>query len=480
MRPTIAIIGGGITGLAAAHRLVQLDREINVVLLEAAPRLGGVLQTTHRDGFLVESAADGFLTTPSAAMDLCRSLGLADELIAPSAANRQALVVRDGHLQPVPAGFTVLAPSRLGPLLRTPILSLRGKLRAALEYVVPRQSSGEDESLESFVCRRFGRELLDRLVQPLVGGIYSADPRRLSVAATMPRFLKMEQEHGSLIRAMLRQRRQQSQQVGNGVRYAQFAALRGGMSALIGRLAESLPVGCAQPDSLVAEIMPRDGGRWSLCVGGARPRRLTVEGVLMASPAHPAARLLAPIDRTLSSELREIEYAGCALVSLGYRRQQIGHPLDGFGFVVPLVEQRTILSCSFSSVKYEGRAPKGTVLLRVFIGGACQSGLLRLSSQQLIALAEREVADLLRIQGQPLFRHCTRQPGAMPQYHVGHRDRVARIEARLQQFPTLALAGSALHGVGVPGCIQSGTAAAERLVQALSRVTSKACEPVAT
>ena len=467
MQRRVAVIGGGITGLAAAHRLIELDPWIDVRVLEAGGRLGGVLATSRQDGFLIEDAADGFMNSPPPATELCRRLGLEDELIEANESCRQALVLSRGRLLPVPLGFQLMAPSRLGPLLSTPILSARGKLRAALELTIPRRKDDGDESLQSFVCRRFGRELFERLVQPLVGGIYAGDPRQLSIESTFPRFRQMEQKHRSLIRAMLRN--SSTAPTESGARYGQFKTLRGGLGALIDALAARLPPESIELNAPVAAVLPGSEQRWRVQLDTPGRESLEVDGVIVAAPAHQGGRLLARADAELAAELSKIEYASCAVVSLGYERRQIGHPLDGFGFVVPLVEQRMILSCSFSSVKYSGRAPDDCVLLRVFIGGACQSGLLQLSRKELGQLGAREVASLLRITGEPIVQRVVRQQQAMPQYHVGHRQRVVRIDARLRRFPTLALAGSGLYGVGVPRCVESAESAAEQIVQQLRR-----------
>jgi oxygen-dependent protoporphyrinogen oxidase len=242
--------------------------------------------------------------------------------------------------------------------------------------------------------------------------------------------------------------------------------LRGGMSRLIDALGENLPAECVQLNSPVESIVPT-GANWSIASGTGAAGRQDSDAVIVAAPANNASRMLAPVDQTMAQELGGIEYASCAVVSLAFRRDQIGHNLGSFGFVVPHIEDHFILSCSFSSVKYEGRAPEGTVLMRVFIGGACQSGLLRLPDVQLTEIAHWELARLLDIQGEPLLRHITRQINAMPQYHVGHKKRIAKINDRLQALPTLALAGNSLCGVGVPGCIESGQQAAERIVSAL-------------
>lgn len=463
MRRRVAVIGGGITGLAAANRLTELDPSLEVQLLEAGKRVGGVLETSRKDGFLMESAADGFLTSLDSAINLCTRLGLEDELIAPDESCRQALVLNRGRLLAVPAGFHLMAPGRLWPVLSSPLFSVRGKLRAALEFLLPARSDDDDESLQSFVCRRFGREVFDNLVQPLVGGIYAGDPGQLGIEATFPRFREMERQHGSLIRAMLHRERE-GRDCG-GARYGQFKTPRGGMGAMVSALAARLPRHSIVLNSPVSAVIPQDKNRWRVEVDGTRSSE--VDGVIIATPAHRAARLIEQVGADSAGKLRDIEYASCAVVSLGYRREQIGHALNGFGFVVPLAERRLIISCSFASVKYSERAPQGCVLLRVFVGGACQSGLLRLSRQELGELAAREVSDVLHIRGEPVVRNVVRQHKAMPQYVVGHRERVARIEAGLQRFRTLALAGSALYGVGVPRCIHSGEAAAEKIHEQL-------------
>ncbi len=483
MRQRVAIIGGGVSGLAAAYHLHQLAPHIEIKLLEASSHLGGVIQTSRQDGFLIENAAENFITTSRCAVELCERLGLADQLVRTQPVRRQASVVCNGRLEPIPSGFVVMAPSRIWPLLSTRILSVLGKLRVAWEYFVPRRKDLRDESLESFVCRRFGPEMFRRLVQPLVGGIYTADPSRLSVAATMPRFLQMEREYGSLIRGMLRQNRKKGESDSSGgAGYNQFMTLRGGMSTLIDALADALPAGSVQTEAPVCSIVARQREccgkkHWAIRMAHGSPAWLDADGIIVAAPAKHAASILATTDSQLADELREIEYASCAVVSLAYRRDEIKQPLDSFGFVVPLAENRLILSGSFSSLKYPGRAPEETVLMRVFIGGACQSGLLRLPSEQLIELAEGELSELLKIEGKPLLRKVKRLNEAMPQYHVGHEERVASVQRLLTQHPALALAGSSVHGIGIPGCIQSGQAAASQIASTLD-AASVAAEPV--
>jgi oxygen-dependent protoporphyrinogen oxidase len=471
----VAVVGGGISGLAAAHRLLELDPTIELSLLEAGPRLGGVLETSRRDGFLLEAAADNFMTTPSAALDLCHRLGLDRDLIAPDEHRRQALVVNRGRLLPVPQGFILMAPSRLGPMVRTKTLSMAGKLRAAMEYFLPsRADSTVDESLHSFVTRRFGREVFERLVEPLIGSIYTADPRRLSVEATFPRFRQMEREHGSLLRAMWRQRKpsgqraaragQRSAERASGARYGQFVSLRGGIGTLVEALWQRLPEGTVRLNSPVIGLQRVAGHTWRLSTGGPEPDFLEVDGVILATPAHHSAGLLAPVDAELAAELAAIDSSSCAVVALGYQRDQIGDDLNGFGFVVPACEEKLILSCSYSSVKYAGRAPDDAVLFRVFVGGTRQGHLLAWDDHRLVELAAQQLAELLQIRGEPVLSQVTRQDRAMPQYHVGHIQRLERIDSRLRSLPGVALASNALRGVGLPACIQSGEAAAAAVV----------------
>ena len=467
----ITVIGGGISGLAAAHRLLELRPRAKVILLEARNQLGGVLRSERLDGFLIEHGADNFTTSPPWAVELCRRIGFDSELLDTNDSRRRAFVVRKGVLQVIPAGFAVMAPSRIWPIVSTPILSLRGKLRMAGEMFVRRRVVDESESLASFIRRRFGQEVYERLVQPLVTGIYTGDPEQLSVGATMPRFLQMERDHGSLIRAMWRQGKKlrDSSKNSSGARYSQFAAPREGMSAFVQAIVDRLKSASIFLDSAVERITPTSHGGWRLSVGGIQRRVIDADGVILATPAHHSSSLLQTVDSMLANDFAKIKYGSCALVSLGFVREQIGHALNGFGFVVPLIEGRQILSASFSSVKYAGRAPDGFVLLRVFVGGACQSELVELNDEQLQKLVLRELADLLAIRGEPKLCHVVRQIRAMPQYYLGHEGIVQRIEEHAAKLSNFALAGNALHGIGVPSCIHEGEKAAESMLEKLPR-----------
>ncbi len=458
----IAVIGGGISGLAAANRLIELAPNTQLTLFEAADRLGGVLRTERHDRYLVELSADNFITNVPWGLELCRRVGLADELLPTRESQRRAFVVRDGRLLPVPVGFHLLSPSRIWPLVTSPLLSWPGKLRLLCEPLVRRRRENGDESLASFARRRLGEETYERIVQPLVAGIYTADAEQLSMAAALPRFVEMERRWGSLVRGARLERRADSSG-SSGARYGLFIAPRDGMSSLVDALAGRLPAGSVRCGSTVTRLCA-SGNAWSLTTDGAD---IEFDAVIFAMPAFAAASLLAETSAELAGDLQRISYAGSAIVVLGYRREQITRGCEGFGFVVPRIERREILAASYSSAKFDGRAPSDRVLIRVFLGGAERPDQLELDNARLIELATTELAALLGINGQPELTRVVRWPCSMPQYHVGHVDLVTRIETLATRWPTLALAGNAYHGVGVPNCIHSGEQAAEQVLAAL-------------
>jgi len=432
-----------------------------VSLLEAGPRLGGVLSTVQQDGFQVEQSADNFITTIPWGLDLCKRLGLMDQLVQTNPACRRTFVVCRGRLYKLPDGFLMMAPTRLWPLAVTPILSPWGKLRAAVEYFIPPRRDDGDESMAAFVRRRLGREAFDRLVEPLVSAVYAADMEKLSVLATLSRFREMELKHGSLVRAMRAQMKARPATRGeSGARYSMFVTLRDGLSRLVETLAARLPPGTVRLGAPVTRIERQENG-WRVWLNEDGQ---DADAVILATPSHVAAALLEPIDSELAAELAGIEHSGTAIVSLGYNRDQIGHPLDGMGAVVPAVEQSPILAISFSSRKYTHRAPQGKELLRVFLGGARQPELAEMDGRELRRLVVDELALLLDVRGEPCFCDVAHWPRTMPQYHVGHRQRVARIEARAALLGSFALAGNAYHGVGLPDCIHGGQRAAERVL----------------
>jgi oxygen-dependent protoporphyrinogen oxidase len=457
----IAIIGGGVSGLAAAHRLTELLPGWPVKLYEAASRLGGVLYTEHADGYLIEHSADNFLTRLPWAKELCERVGLADELLPTEPSLRRALVVNRGHVVPVPEAFVLMSARKLWPVLTSPVLSMAGKLRLAMEPFVAKRVDSTDESVASFARRRLGREAFERLVQPLVAGIYTADPELLSMQATLPQFVEMERAHGSLWRGT----RGQAKGTDSGAQYSAFVAPRGGMGQLVDAVAARLPAGCVEFNTPIERVEQLASGGWRLQTASGSVHEAA--GVIVATPAPRAATLLTPVDEPLSMLLAGIELASTAIVVLGVERNQIARPIPGFGFVVPQIEGRQIIAASFSSLKFPGRAPDGHLLIRVFIGGALQPELLERSDAELVTLARQELAVLVGFAGEPELIEVVRWPASMPQYHVGHVERVDKIEQLVTKHRGLAIAGNAYRGVGIPQCIRSGEQAAQRIADYL-------------
>jgi len=460
MTRRLVVVGGGIGGLAAAHRAVELARErgapVELTLVESRPRLGGTIATERADGFLVESGPDSFLSEKPWALALCRRLGVEDRLVRTDDRFRKTFVLLHGRLHALPEGFQLLAPTRLAPFLRSRLLSWPGKLRMGLDLVLPR-GTGDDESLGAFVRRRFGREALERIAQPLVAGIYTADPDSLSLAATMPRFLELERRERSVILGLMRATKGAPPAGTSGARWSLFVTFAHGMGQMTDTLAARLPAGAVQLKSRVLGV-ERAGGGWRV---GTPAGAIEADAVIVSAEAHAAARTLRYVDPQLAMLLDGIPYASSATVSVGYRREDVPHPLDAFGIVVPRTEGKALLAATFSSVKYPGRAPAGHALIRCFLGGALDAAILESDDTLLITRAREELRAALGITAAPLLTRLARHPAAMPQYRVGHLARVETIERRLGALPGLFLAGAAYRGVGIADCVRSAEAAAE-------------------
>lgn len=459
MSGRLVVVGAGIAGLAAALRLHERAPDRPLVVLDAASRVGGALHTERVEGQLVEAGAESFLTEKPWAVALAERLGIADRLLSPAEGERRTLVVRNGRLRPLPPGFLLLAPTRAWPVLTSPVFSLTGKLRLGLDLVLPRGAAAPDESLASFTRRRFGREALERVVDPLVGGIYTADPERLSIHATLPRFPALERSHRSVILG-LRATTTGAARGAAGARYGLFATHQDGMGAFAAAIAARLPADAVRL-ATSARRLERRGESWRIHTDGIV---LDAAGVVVAVPAHRAAALLADADAALAGMLAEIEYASSATVTLVYRRDRLRASLPGFGFVVPHREGRDLIACTFLSRKYPSRSPANVEVVRAFVGGARRPEMATLPEDTLARRVRADLAALAGITATPSLVRVHRWERAMPQYVVGHLARVAAIEARATRLSGLALAGAAYHGVGIPDCIHSGEAAADRLV----------------
>ena len=449
----VVVVGGGIAGLAAARRLEALAPDVEVVLVERDGVLGGKIRTEHVHGFVVEAAPDSFLTRKERGLGLAEELGLADELIARRPEHRGSFVRRGDELHPLPEGLTGMIPSSLEALETTELLSEEGKTRFAAEPDVPPESGTEDESVGAFVSRRFGREAYDALVEPLMTGIYGGDGEQLSLLATFPQLRRIELEHGSVLRGL---------SAPPLVERPPFMSLRAGMGALVEAVAADLErtqVRIGQSATFVSR--PGDGFAVGL-VGG---EEIVADGVVLATPALVTAELVADLDRELADAHAGIPYASSVVVTLAYSRADVV-PLDGYGYVVPRTEGSDVLACTWSSQKWEHRAPADHVLLRVYAGRFGGRDVITDTDAELVALARQEIG-FLGVTAAPVLERVHRWPLGMPQYVLGHVERVAHIEAALASYPGLAVAGAAYRGVGIPDCIASGEAAAQSVARAL-------------
>jgi oxygen-dependent protoporphyrinogen oxidase len=460
----VVVLGGGIAGLAAAHRLLHVQgdamRGLRVTLVEADDRLGGKIVTERIDGFVIEGGPDSFLATKPRGIGLCEELGIGErpQLQGVQSQRRRAFVLWRGQLHDLPEGLSGLVPTRLAPLARSTLLSPLGKARVALDYLLPAHRAAGDESLGGFVRRRLGREAWQRLVEPLMAGIYAADGDQLSLAATFPQFREAERRFGGLIKGVLAARRQTPTPA--PAPKSTFLTPAAGLDALVIALEKRLrDAGAALVFGDPALAVTRSGSTFEVRLTAGDS--IQAAAVIVATPAHAAACLLADLDPVLAAELDAIPHASTAIVTLAYRRQEISHPLDGHGYVIPRAEGSPILACTWSSRKWAGRAPEGWELIRVFIGRAGQEDVLAAGDETLVALAVGEVSARLGVTDPPRLTRVRRWPRGMPQYLLGHPERVARIEAACSTHAGLYLAGNAFHGVGLPDCIASGERAAD-------------------
>lgn len=464
--PHVVVIGGGASGLAAARRLLQREPPPRVTLVESEAQFGGKIRTEHAGGFVIEGGPDSFLAGKPRGVGLATELGLGDTLIGATPQRHRAFILYRDTFHPIPEGLTGLVPTKLGPVARSGLLSMRGKARLALDYVLPKHDA-PDEALGAFVRRRLGNEAWERLVEPLMAGIYAADGDQLSLAATFPQLQAAEREHGGLIRGVIAARAKAP--VASGPPRPPFLTPAGGLGVLVDTLARDLASNGAVLRTGTLALSVRQavpGGTYEVALSGEPP--LQADAVILATPAHVASGLVDGLDRTLSRDLAGIPHASTAIVTLAYRTEQFARPLSGHGYVAPRVAGGPVLACTWSSRKWSGRAPDGWELLRVFLGRSGDGeALLDCDDETLLAMAQAEIAARLGATGAPALSRVQRWPQGMPQYILGHPARVARIESNLAERAGLELAGNALRGVGVPDVIRSGEDAAARVLQYL-------------
>jgi len=511
----IAVLGGGITGLAAAYTLAKARHAgapIEEFLLEACDQLGGHLRTEHVGGYVVEAGPDSFLAEKPEAAALCRELGLGGQLIGSNDAARRTYILHCGRLVPLPDGLMFLVPTRLWPTFWTPLLSFRSKAAIVADVFAPRpRSQGkdgpafngsffsddvvmDDESVADFVRRHFGDSMLENIADPLLAGVYGGDAAGLSIRAVLPRFWEMEQKHGSLVRAVLAARRQRrrasctdssrpgalgSRSAVSGQTLPLFMTLRDGLGQLVEALAARLDPSRVHLGRRVISLRragpseaaegshaeppsPAGEGYVIGCEGGAA---FAGDAVVLALPTYTCSRLLAPFDERLAQLLGGIPYTAALTVALGYDARALAGLPPGFGFLVPYREQRRMLACTFVHNKFPGRVAPGKGLLRCFLGGARDSSILDSDDTFIMNVIRSELHDILNLRAEPEFYQVHRWPASMPQYSVGHLQRIKLIQSHLEDVPAVFLAGNAYSGIGISDCVRTGRAAAERAVE---------------
>jgi oxygen-dependent protoporphyrinogen oxidase len=460
--PRIVIIGGGISGLATAYFLEKAigatGAECGIDLIEGRNRLGGVILTERRGDFLLEGGPDSFLSLKPAAIELCRELGLSDQLVPSNDERRKTYVLERSQLRELPEGLMFVVPTRVWPVFRSDLLSLAGKMRLALSPFLPPVGRGKpDCSVAEFISRRFGNEVLERLAEPLLAAVYGADVDKLSARAALPQLIGLEEKYGNLWRGMSHARSEMADRKGSRPP-ALFMTLRNGVGEMVSALEKRLTRTRVATNCEIRRVLPGPAGagyrvEWS---GG----ETDAAAVIVATPAPAAGRLLRDLDAPLAEQLAAIPYHSSVIVALAYEQRAMGRELEGFGFVVPRTEKKNLVACTWVSTKFPFRSAPGGVLLRCFLGGARNPAILEETDERIVEAVLREVAEVMQVSGPPLFTQVYRWEGCMPQYSVGHAGRLEAIARRLADHAGLFLAGNAYRGVGIPDCIQSGSLAA--------------------
>jgi len=477
----VAIIGGGASGLSAAfelHKQQCAGADVEYVVWERAPRMGGVLVSERVDNCLIEAGPDSFLTEKPWALTLCRELGLGDQIIGSNDDQRRTFILINNRLVEMPDGLMFMVPTKLLPTVLTPLFSWPTKLRMALELLrKPQAVAGDtDESVAVFVERHFGAEVVDRLADPLLSGIYGADSDKLSVRAVLPRFIEMEQKYGSLCKGMLAARHRMAEMAKHSDKPKPplFSSLKQGMQQLVDALLTKLPPQALHTGVEVLEVRGNgvcgNGAGWELLGDGLRE---SFDAVILATPAHVAGHLLQAADEELAELLSGISYSSSVTINLVYDRRAIAGHDRGFGFLVPRSEGRRMLACTFVHNKFPHRAPEDCGIVRGFLGGLRDQRAVEMSDEEILSTIRRELREITGITAEPRTARVYRWRRAMSQPSVGHLERVARIEARLRQFPGLALAGNYFRGIGVPDCVRTGREAAKKVAVAAEVTTSR-------
>jgi oxygen-dependent protoporphyrinogen oxidase len=464
----VLVIGGGIAGLAAAYYASKNIPDTHLTVIESSSQWGGKITTErvpfNESHFIIEGGPDTFLATKPWGVALCKELGLSDRLYGTNPNKKNTYVLNRGHLLPLPEGLAMMIPSDVPSILRSRLISWFGKVRMGLDFIHPAKAVNGDESLGAFVSRRLGREAYENLIEPLMSGIYAGDGDQLSLASTFPYLRDLETKYGSLARGALQMRKQSNgSKAVQGSRSA-FLTPATGLAEMVEALVENLKSNHAdlKLNTRALRITQRSLGLQVHLEDGTT---LDCDFLILAAPAYVSGQLLASLNPQLAFTLQSIPYASTATVSLAYRLTDVPRDLDGYGYVIPRREGRKALACTWTSTKFPHRAPDGHALLRVFVGRAGQD--IPWDENELLEVAKQELKLTLGVTAEPLVSRVFKWDKAMPQYNLGHPERLKQIDEALQHHPDLALAGNGYLGIGIPDCIHSGELAVERILKFL-------------
>jgi oxygen-dependent protoporphyrinogen oxidase len=472
----VVIVGGGISGLATAFALQEqasaAGLTIRCTILESGSTWGGKIVTRRVGDLVTEAGPDSFLSQKPAGLELCAKLGLTDQLINTNETGKMAFVLHDNRLRELPEGLVSFVPNQLSSFLRGGPLSWTGLMRMGLDVVVPRGPSAGDQSVASFFRRRFGAQAFERVLEPLLAGIYAGDADQMSLRATFPRFLELEQRYGSIIRGMIAGKKKTPSAAAEGPRRTMFVSLKNGLGDLVTALTTRLTQQGAElrlgsrVDAL--RVRSHQPGRWMYDVILNDGLALSAESVVLATPAYISAELVRPLTPIAGGLLEMIPYASTATISMAFPAVAVAGAVEGFGFIVPRIEGRDLIAATWSSLKWPHRAPADQVLVRCYVGGVGREGILQLDDDHLIAKVCAELSGVCRLKATPTYVEVNRWWKAMPQYTLGHLERLSQLDAALGRYGGLVLAGAGYRGVGVPDCIHDGAVAAGRVVRDLS------------
>ena len=460
----VVVIGGGISGLSAAYFLkeeaAKKDIDLDYTLIEKSDRLGGNIITEKIDHFIVEGGPDNFLSQKPWALELSKKLGLGHRIMNTNK-DSQTFVLSKGKLHPLPEGFVLMIPTKIMPFLFNSLISIRGKIRMVLDLVKPKTDPRKDVSLGDFVSRRLGKEAVDKIAEPLVAGVHAGKPETMSLKSSFPKFLEMEQKYGSLIRAMLAAKKMAKKAPQpEGDKPTMFVTLKGGLVELVDAIVNNLDKESIRLETTVKNIEKAKDGTYVVNIEGSKP--IIADSVILTTPAYISAKLLKDMDPFLSGNLKQIPYVSTATISLAYKRSDLKEPLKGFGLVIPRTENRKIMAATWTSNKYAHRAPEDTVLIRCFVGGNYNQELVDLEYEDMIRLVRKELKEIVGIEAEPILTRVFRWKRAMPQYIIGHSQRMEQLDERLKDHPGLYLTGSAYKGIGIPDSVHYGEITASK------------------